>query len=1114
MRRKTRTYRWKRRLAAAAALSLSFAMVPVPAVWAEEPAAVSETGETVEICTEEEFRRFAAECVSESYSRGKRFVLTGDIDLGGEALEPAAVFAGELDGGGQVRCGLPACCAGSDLGLFRYIEEGALVRNLQVEGDVIPAGSRGQVGGIAGVCRGQIENCSFSGRAAGEEAVGGIAGYVEETGVIRNCSNAGEIAGDLKTGGIAGRNDGRIEDCVNTGAINAAADEERTGLEQEEGTAGSALSLEPEDLEKNLRTERINDTGGIAGLSLGVLSGCVNRGQVGYAKRGYNTGGIAGRQNGVLLDCSNYGTVAGRKDTGGIVGQLEPHLSVSYEEDLYQQLKQQLDAISDTGDALSGAAEQAVDTAQDNVDQIGERLDGIRDIARFYTDLFGDDADQLDEEMDRSAEEIQDILDGMDVHLLTGAAQQKIRDLKTLAGEIRQLKEQLKTGYDGAWTDVQALKQWLEERAEMVSQLLDRTAELKEGLEALIPELAGGLYQEGEDALEDLEDLSVEVSVLLDVLQENRDRIRGDIQSLEEEARRESDGLSGDADALSDGLEDGKAQIREEKRRLMDQMDQLREILSDQADTAREDAREAEQNLKDGSWKEGITGENGIFADVSASEAEETGAGTVYRCVNAGEVETDYHGGGIAGMIGTEFLLDPESDPEETDAWTMNRSGSARSVIRECLNRGNVRTRYDYAGGIAGRAALGVILQSENYGDVQAENGDYAGGIAGSSLGVLQSDSSMCTALGESYVGGIAGLAKEIRDCRSMGFQKSEGGEKLGSIAGAAQEGAEIAGNLYVDEGRGAVDGVTYESQAQGLPYEAFVEQEGVPEAFQTLTVTFRTEDRVIETIVCGYEDCIEEERIPRLPERAGYYSRWEGPDLSCVRSNETVMGVYRPWDTAIASSQETRPLLLAEGNFYPGTTLQAEEMPYAGETPEGYRAVKTISFRIDPPEAEHAPETAVLRVRIEDCPDVRAAGIAKADGLRVVEGTVDGSCLVFAADGLEDGQGAFVLLEKKNGVPAPVLIGIAAAAAAGLIFMRARNGGTKAAGRRNTASAERSETRRRKREKAEEETQTSPKETGPNPQKSPAEPPASESCSRDPRKKESGGAERPDAEP
>ena len=107
-----------------------------------------------------------------------------------------------------------------------------------------------------------------------------------------------------------------------------------------------------------------------------------------------------------------------------------------------------------------------------------------------------------------------------------------------------------------------------------------------------------------------------------------------------------------------------------------------------------------------------------------------------------------------------------------------------------------------------------------------------------------------------------------------------------------------------------------------------------------------------------------------------------------------------------------------------------------------------------------------------------------------------------------------FVLLEKKNGIPAPVLIGIAAAAAAGLIFMRARNGGTKAAGRRNTASAERSETRRRKREKAEEETQTFPKETGPDPQKSPAEPPASESCSRDPRKKESVGAERPDAEP
>ena len=70
------------------------------------------------------------------------------------------------------------------------------------------------------------------------------------------------------------------------------------------------------------------DTGGIAGYSDGVIIGCSNYGRVGYEHTGYNIGGIAGRQSGVVTSCTNIGTVYGRKDVGGIVGQMEPYIEV------------------------------------------------------------------------------------------------------------------------------------------------------------------------------------------------------------------------------------------------------------------------------------------------------------------------------------------------------------------------------------------------------------------------------------------------------------------------------------------------------------------------------------------------------------------------------------------------------------------------------------------------------------------------------------------------------------------------------------------------------------------------------------------------------------------
>ena len=94
--------------------------------------------ETISIRTPEELVTFSQNCVSETYSKGKRFVLEADVNLQGTDFNPIPVFAGIFDGNGHTIIGLSIQKAGSDLGFFRYVEEGAIVRQLTVHGTITP----------------------------------------------------------------------------------------------------------------------------------------------------------------------------------------------------------------------------------------------------------------------------------------------------------------------------------------------------------------------------------------------------------------------------------------------------------------------------------------------------------------------------------------------------------------------------------------------------------------------------------------------------------------------------------------------------------------------------------------------------------------------------------------------------------------------------------------------------------------------------------------------------------------------------------------------------------------------------------------------------------------
>ena len=343
----------------------------------------------VYIGTQQELVEFAERCASDTYSKGLMVLLTSDIDAGGLAIS-VPVFYGTFDGQGYHIYSLSLTDSASGYGFFSRIETGAVVRNLSIKGDVTPSGTQSQVGGIAGVNAGRIESCTFSGIVMGGDYVGGIAGQNEAGGTISDCRTSGAVRGSQFTGGIAGRNAGTILRCTNTAAVNTAVSEDdmESDLENVESTLYNLLKRE--DVTESAVT---TDTGGIAGYSNGILQSCTNTGAVGYPHVGYNVGGIAGRQNGYMASCINRGKVQGRKDVGGIVGQMAPDITLQFSSDGLEELQNELNGLHNLIDGTLNDAQTASDTVSGRINRISGYADSTRDSAHDMTGQLGDFVD-------------------------------------------------------------------------------------------------------------------------------------------------------------------------------------------------------------------------------------------------------------------------------------------------------------------------------------------------------------------------------------------------------------------------------------------------------------------------------------------------------------------------------------------------------------------------------------------------------------------------------------------------------------------------------------------------------------------------------------------------
>ena len=929
---------WRRGIACLLALLFVSAPCAAAAAGANAPknVVIPETAQTaVHISSRADWDMLALHCRLDTWSSDKLVLLDCDLDLPGAA--PIPTFGGTFDGMGHTLSGFSPVLDADHQGLFRYVQEGAFIRNLSVRAPSSAGKSASQaVGGIVGVNSGVLEHCTFEGAISGGSGVGGIAGYNGKTGQILHCKNlGGSLTGGHSTGGIVGTNFGIISNCSNAALINT----QEADITPEAGQVDWTRQLNSTE-----NMPACTDTGGVAGYSAGILEYCSNTGTVGYPHTGYNVGGIVGRQMGQVISCSNSGLTQGRKEVGGIVGQMEPYTVLRYEEDLLVQLSRELDVLSqmigetlDSTDisrdllsghitAITGYAGDAKSQAShliNEIESLGEdTVDKVNSLSSRVSTLLNQ-LEPIFKDMLAASGSTSDFLD--DLEDAAGTAGKADTHFTSAINSFRSAMQnmddalQTLTGSSSPPTNTAELLQWLIDMAENLSAARSKLSAAFTELQSAAQSLDKAkqfLTASGSQVRTALEDLSSGSDYVSHALRGLRDAVQEQnrlpdlkLSKLGPEFHEYEDQLGNSLQALNQEFEAMNRTAKQQGdiltahlREINEQFTVINKVLRSQKD---EDPHDR-------------------VVDISEEDLASDIPGKVRDCINTGTVEGDVNVGGLTGSTAIEYDFDLEDDIAEEGPPSFRLRFLTRVILQNCVNRGPVSARKNCVGGVVGRMVLGVASDCQSYGPVESTRGSYVGGIAGFSHGVIRKCWAKCSLTGSRLVGGVAGWATNLQDCSTL-VKISGAGSLFGAVAGQIEEDGVLSHNIFVSESLGGIDGISYGEKAYSLPYDEFKELPELPLEFRSLTVTFLNGNSVISRLSVPYGGSVDNSQIPIIPQKAGYFGKWSDFERQNLYFDADVEAVYSPLLSAIASRDEN---FIAEGSFTPQTELIITNSP------------------------------------------------------------------------------------------------------------------------------------------------------------------------------------------
>lgn len=818
-------------------------------------------GDVISIRTADDLVDLAANCTLDSWSVGKTVKLEADIDLTEQGFAGIPTFGGTFEGNGHTISGLDITGGAVPAGLFAHVQENARVRNLNVSGSVMPDGDARSVGGIVGENSGTVIGCTFTGSVAGENYIGAIAGINTAAGRVEDCKSSGGVFGSGMTGGIVGYNMGTVSGCDNHAYVNITNADATPELEE--------LNLDfLLDLSKlsDVDTSGVaSDTGGIAGYSAGVLTDCANYGTVGYPHVGYNVGGIAGRSCGYIWDCINSADVYGRKDVGGIVGQIEPYIALNVSENTMSILQNQLNTLNDM-------VKRALDDANAGVGSVTTRLNRIADYADTAADALND--------LGVTGSVQTTVAGGVDA----GAAGAVIVDpSQVVVSSGLDVNVEAESAFPGVGAGVDVTVQ-----AGLTPGSLDAagsggvSGSLDADTQIVLNMSVGGLTAAINGMLGQVRLLDGEIAGISGVLTSDLKNISDQVNSI--------------ANTLTDALLNTSAE-----NVLTDTsgVDIEAATLGKTANSQNDGSIYADINVG------GIVGamaieyeldpEDDVTAEISSVQRRSYELkAVVLNCTNTGAVKAKRsYSGGICGRMDL-------------------------GLITGCGNVGSVTSEQgDYVGGVAGIA--GSTVRS-SYAKAALTGNSYVGGIVGNGVeedsGGASSTVAGCYAIVdipkyEQYVGAISGGRSGVFTENYFVSDVLAGINGL-SYAGKAEPIA-YEDLFAVTEGS--------EEGTQPVPVHT------VPDAFRFFTLTFVADDVVLKEVEFPYGASFDRSIFPELPKKSGYHAEWSTEKLENLHFNTVVSAEYTPYTTALAGEPERadgRSVFFVEGAFDEGAVFTA----------------------------------------------------------------------------------------------------------------------------------------------------------------------------------------------
>lgn len=906
-------------------------------------------------------------CTLDSWSYNKQIILEGDIDLTGTSFKPIPIFSGTFDGGGYTIRGLDLKENGSHQGLFRYVQEGAIIQNLNVEGSVTSGGSKTYIGSMVGRNKGLVKNCTFTGVINGAKYIGGLVGVNEPSGKLIDCKVSGIVYGEHQIGGIAGENMGTILRCTNNASVNTQAINQDINVEKIVHEGISTMK------EANDLTSDISDIGGIVGVNMGIVQNCINSGIIGYEHIGYNVGGIAGRQSGYITECHNEGSVYGRKEVGGIVGQMEPYTVLTFSQS-------KLDELSKELDVLQNMVHKATANSHDGSDLISSQLTTIQnhvDTARNHTQSLLDQTEEMiNQNVDTVNEVSTTVSEALDrlipvANSLTDMSryiEESIQPIQNALQYMRKVTDSTDEGIDELENITEYMHSAIGSADHALVSFNDGLNLINTSMEYLVSgDLKGVVHsiQKAMDALDrsrnelhsslrDLEYATSHLSEVFDVLDDANHYIDKSINAMS----KSMDSMENAADSLTNTFTE---------------LSSLVEYLADQPEvsfvTSDSNYQETKNNLCDalGETSNALSKLNNVFnkqshillndiqaitdqlfvvfdtmlditnevtsfdikseeykEDISNADTQEQTEGKVANCLNNGIVSGDINVGGITGAIAIERSFDPEDDIEVKGNKSLNFIFQTRAVIRECHNKGEIKAKKDGVGGIVGTMKLGYVVDSIAEGKIISNGGNYIGGIAGQSYSLIRSSYAKCVLEGGEYIGGIAGKGRDMLNCRAF-VRINSADEYFGSIAGDIEGDGQIQGNFFVSDTLGGIDGISYVGKSEPLAYEDFIQLEGMPSIFSEFTLNFLADNKVVEKVPFTYGDSLDDKKLPQVPPKEGYLGTWEAFDSTHLTFDQDVEAIYTSLRSTLESKErrnDAMPIMLVDGLFTPTDVL------------------------------------------------------------------------------------------------------------------------------------------------------------------------------------------------